>query len=82
MQLKKLLCGINITDEQLKMPDKIQNCKYCSCSFIGKNNKVMHHNHITGDYINTICNKCNLQLKCKIFIPVCIYNCKGWSVFY
>ena len=58
---------------------KIGNCKKCGCSLTEKNNKVMHHDHISGMYINYICNNCNLQYKYKKFMPVYIHNCKGYD---
>ena len=39
----------------------------------------MHHNHTTGDYIDVICNICNLQFKYTNFILVYIHNCKGYD---
>ena len=39
----------------------------------------MHHDHITGNYISSICNKCNLQFKYQKIIPIYIHNCKGYD---
>jgi hypothetical protein len=47
--------------------------------FTFKNKKVAHHNHITGNYISTCCNKCNLQMRIKRFLPVYIHNLKGYD---
>ena len=44
-----------------------------------KNNKVMHHDHSTGNYISSICNNCNLQYKYKKIISIYIHNCKGYD---
>ena len=71
LQLNKLPSDINITDDQLNEHNKIKNCKYCNCTFTEINNKVMHHDHITGNYISSICNNCNLN-KYKKFIPMSI----------
>lgn len=43
------------------------NCQGCGVEFgprgrSGDNYKVMHHNHATGEYIDTICNRCNKML--------------------
>ena len=79
LEQNKKPSDIKITDEQQKKHNKIKNCNYCSCSFTEENKKVMHHDHITGDYINSICNTCNLQYKDKKFIPIYIHNCKGYD---
>ena len=79
LEQNKKPSDIKITDEQLNEHNKIKNCNYCSCSFTEENKKVMHHDHITGDYISSICNKCNLQLKYKNFLPIYIHNCKGYD---
>ena len=70
LEQNKKPSDIKITDEQLNEHNKIKNCNYCSCSFTEENKKVMHHDHITGEFIHTICNKCNLQLKYKNFLPI------------
>ena len=61
------------------MSIKIKNCKYCNCTFTEKNNKIMHHDYITGNYISSICNNCNLKYKYKKFMPINIHNCKGYD---
>ena len=38
-----------------------KNCKLCGNYF--EHDKVRHHDHITGCYIEPYCNRCNLQLK-------------------
>jgi len=43
--------------------DSIEACPYCGCDFTESNRKVRHHNHIDGQFIDGICNSCNLQLK-------------------
>ena len=40
---------------------KAKNCKLCGNYF--EQDKVRHHDHITGCYIGPYCNRCNLQLK-------------------
>ena len=40
---------------------KAKNCKLC-CNYF-EHDKVRHHDHITGCYIEPYCNRCNLQLK-------------------
>lgn len=56
-------------------------CNNCCCS-LSKDNKVAHHDHITGDYISTLCNKCNLDFKYKSFMPVYIHNLKSYDAHF
>jgi len=43
--------------------DSIEACPNCGCDFNDSNRKVRHHNHIDGQFIDGICNSCNLQIK-------------------
>ena len=62
-----------------KYHNSINKCSECNKCFIGKNKKVIHHDHITGKYINSICNDCNLQYKIKKFVPVYCHNLKNYD---
>ena len=64
------------------MNNKINICKYCNFKFIDKNKKVMHHDHITGAFIDTICNSCNLKYKYIPFLPVYCHNLKGYDAHF
>ena len=77
LQQNKLPSDIKITNEQLQEHNKINVCKYFNCKFSDKNKKVMHHDHITGSFIDTICYSCNLKYKYKPFLPVYCNNLKG-----
>ena len=41
--------------------------------------KVKHHDHITGEFISSLCYECNINLQYKKFIPVYIHNLKGYD---
>lgn len=49
-------------------------CSCCDCNFTDENKKVRHHNHYTGQFIETLCCNCNIQIKEKIQIPVIFHN--------
>ena len=54
------------TDEdKIKHKNNIK-CAQCNCK-LGFKDKVAHHDHITGKYISTLCNDCNLLLRYKKF---------------
>jgi len=55
------------------------NCSRCKCSFTPINKKVRHHNHITGEFIDVLCNECNLKFQYKLFLPVYLHNLKGYD---
>jgi hypothetical protein len=54
------------TNEEKYTHNKLINCQLCNSVFNNdKIKKVVHHDHITGKYLSTICSKCNLDLKYK-----------------
>ena len=68
-----------VSIEEKQKHDDINNCQECNCSFTDSNKKVLHHNHISGKYISTLCNECNLKFQYKPFIPVYLHNLKGYD---
>ena len=54
-------------------------CKNCDYKFDDKNYRVAHHDHISGEFISSLCNKCNLDFQYKKFLPVYIHNLKGYD---
>ena len=55
--------NIIMTDEQKHKHKQNTKCEKCKFEYTKENNKVRHHDHITGKYISSICNNCNLQYK-------------------
>ena len=58
---------------------KNSNCERCKVQYTEKNKRVAHHNHITGDFLNSFCNECNLKYQYKPFLPVYLHNLKGYD---
>lgn len=54
-------------------------CEYCNIKFSNECKPCLHHDHISGKYIATICSECNLQYTYKKFLPVYIHNLKGYD---
>ena len=50
-------------------------------NLLKKIKKVKHHDHITGNFISTLCNSCNLKYTYKTMIPVYIHNLKGYDAY-
>jgi hypothetical protein len=71
--------NIIMTDDEKQKHKTIKNCLNCKCLFNNDNKSVRHHDHITGQYISTLCNDCNLNFQYKKFLPVYIHNLKGYD---
>jgi hypothetical protein len=71
--------NIFMTEEQCIEHKQCKSCTNCKCKYTPKNNKVRHHDHITGDFISSICYNCNIELQYKKFLPVYIHNLKGYD---
>ena len=82
--------NIIMTDEQKMNHKKATVCFECKKSFaqyekvekgqkMNPLTKVKHHDHITGEFISSLCYECNINLQYKKFIPVYIHNLKGYD---
>ena len=71
-----------LTDEQLKKHKKIKECEFCGVKFNKDIKRVQHHNHISGDYINTVCNSCNAKVKIDCSLYLCFHFLKGYDIHY
>jgi hypothetical protein len=69
----------DLTNEERIFHNHCKNCTECNTSFSEDNKKVIHHDHITGKYISSLCSHCNLNYKYKKFMPVYIHNLKGYD---
>lgn len=79
MKQNQSIKKIIITDDQIKKHNDCLTCSRCKCKFDEENKKVKHHDHITGQFISTLCSKCNLNYKYKNMLPVYIHNLKGYD---
>jgi len=77
--------GINtLTPTEKDEYENTKNCTLCFEPFTTRNYKCCHHNHLSGQYISTVCNNCNLQLKPirihnEYLIPVIFHNLKRYD---
>jgi len=67
------------TKEQQKYHNTCKNCKNCNLEFKDKVIKVVHHDHISGEYISTLCSSCNLKFQVKRFIPIIAHNSRNYD---
>lgn len=71
--------NIIMTDEDNEKHSKNVACERCAKAYTKGNRKVRHHDHITGKFISSYCNDCNLSYQYKPFLPVYIHNLKGYD---
>ena len=67
-----------VSKQDISKHKKIKKCNDCNCD-LSKENKVLHHDHITGEYISTLCSTCNLRYQYKRFLPVYVHNLKSYD---
>ncbi len=75
--LKRKMTTTPLTDDEQNRYDQAQSCVRCKETFSDENPKVKHHNHRTGKFVDALCNRCNLQVKNKLMIPVVFHNLKN-----
>jgi len=54
-------------------------CDLCAKSFTDGNCKVAHHDHLSGRFLKTLCNTCNLKLKTPKFVPCFLHNLSNYD---
>lgn len=86
----------NVPMEPLTKEERVlyEKTEFCYCCDERLRIKYKHHDHVTGRFIATVCNRCNLQLKYKkttkdtkykknkqseYFIPVVCHNTKHYD---
>ncbi|XP_050062992.1 uncharacterized protein LOC126552345 [Aphis gossypii] len=57
-------------------------CDLCSCAFSERNCKTAHHDHLSGRFLKTLCNTCNLKLKTPKFVPCFLHNLSNYDAHF
>ncbi|KAL4091521.1 hypothetical protein QTP88_026196 [Uroleucon formosanum] len=57
-------------------------CDLCSCAFSERNCKTAHHDHLSGRFLKTLCNTCNLKLKTPNFVPCYLHNLSNYDAHF
>lgn len=78
-QKNKSTKNIIMSDIQKNEHYKSKKCSECKSDYTKENNKCAHHDHINGQFISSICYKCNIQLQYKKFMPVYLHNMKSYD---
>ena len=81
-----------LSPEELLRKENATHYASCERAFSMRRPLVMHHEHVTGEFIDFVCNHCNLQLKAhrvmagnkkdrtaKFLIPVIFHNLKNYD---
>ena len=79
-----------LTLHQQAMYDSATECQNCKSSFTADNRKTRHHCHVTGNFLFSACNECNLALKprrCRVsgkqdgdyLVPIVMHNLGGYD---
>ena len=59
--------------------DKHKNVNFCSCEYTTEKKQVVHHNHMRGEYLDSIGNSCNLKFQQRKFITIIAHNSKNYD---
>jgi len=57
-------------------------CDLCAKTFTDQNCKVAHHDHLSGCFLKTLCNTCNLKLKTPKFVPCFLHNLSNYDAHF
>ena len=52
-----------LTKKEMKKQKEMSECPFCEREFTIKNPLVKHHDHISKEFLDFVCQRCNLQLK-------------------
>jgi len=68
--------------EDCRVHDGKITCDLCSCAFSERNCKTAHHDHLSGRFLKTLCNTCNLKLKTPKFVPCFLHNLSNYDAHF
>ena len=71
-----------LTDEQLKRHKKLKKCEFCNVKFNKEIKRIQHHNHISGNYIATVCQSCNSKVRTVTTLYIVFHYLKGYDIHY
>ncbi|XP_060848275.1 uncharacterized protein LOC132927701 [Rhopalosiphum padi] len=57
-------------------------CDLCAKTFTTSNRKVAHHDHLSGRFLKTLCNACNLALRTPKFVPCFLHNLSNYDAHF
>ncbi|KAF0734317.1 DNA pol B 2 domain-containing protein, partial [Aphis craccivora] len=77
-KIEKLLTTnipLTMTDEDITRHTVCFKCNLCKCD-VNNLTRIRDHDHLTGKFRQTLCNRCNLSLKQPKYVPVFLHSKK------
>lgn len=71
-----------MSEEQQDEYERSITCNLCTKEYTIINGKVRDHCHLSGQYRQTICNRCNLTLQTPNFIPCYLHNLSNYDAHF
>ncbi|KAL4119986.1 hypothetical protein QTP88_012736 [Uroleucon formosanum] len=79
---KEVNVPIIMSVEDCRVHDAKVMCELCSGAFTERNCKTAHHDHLSGHFLKTLCNTCNLKLKTPNFVPCFLHNLSNYDAHF
>jgi len=79
---KEVNVPIIMSVEDCHVHDVKTMCDLCRCTFSERNCKTAHHDHLSGRFLKTLCNTCNLKLKTPNFVPCYLHNLSNYDAHF
>jgi len=73
---------IIMSEEQQDKYNRSTACDLCKKEYTILNGKVRDHCHLSGQYRQTICNRCNLTLQTPNFVPCFLHNLSNYDAHF
>jgi len=83
-KIEKLLetnITLTMTDEDIVKHKSCFKCNLCKCD-VDIHTRVRDHDHLTGKFRQTLCNKCNLSLVQPKYVPVFLHNLSNYDAHF
>ncbi|KAF0742402.1 Uncharacterized protein FWK35_00020464, partial [Aphis craccivora] len=72
---------LNMSDEDNAKHNSCFKCNLCKCA-VNTHSRVRDHDHLTGKFRQTLCNRCNLSLKQPKYVPVFLHNLSNYGAHF
>jgi hypothetical protein len=78
---------VNCKKPQIKTPETEAQyaaatvCEYCKATFSDAVKKVWHHDHITGEFVAALCQRCNTRIRQPLAVlPIFFHNLRNYDM--
>src|SRR5271156_6647352 len=67
--------------EHVRKFERTTSCDYCKVPFCEQTPKVWHHDHISGEFLATLCQRCNTRIRQPMAtLPVLFHNLRNYDM--